>query len=66
MCSNDMYQSLRTECRARQCADKWKKILVEKIAQLKTTTEEQLENLKEVKKSTAVTESEIKQVERAN
>ena len=63
---NTTYQSLRTERRARQRGDKRKQILAETISQLKGTTEIQLQKQKELEKSVAATENEVKQIELAN
>ena len=60
------YQSLRTERCARQRGDKRKQVLAETIAQLKGTTEIQLQKQRELEKSAAVTQSEVEQVESAN
>ena len=60
------YQSLRTEHHAQQHSDKQKQVLAETISQLKETTEIQLQKQRELEKSAAMTESEMKQVEFAN
>lgn len=61
--SKDTYQSLRTERRARQRSDKRKQVLAGTIAELKETTDIQLQKQKRLEKSTAMTESEIKRIE---
>jgi len=65
-CSERLYKSLRVERRARQRADKRKQVLSENIAELRETTEIQLQKQKELEKSAAKTESEIKQIEFSN
>ena len=62
----DVYQHLRTEHRAQQCSDKRKEVLAGTIAVLRETTETQLRKQKELEKSVALTESEIKQAELSN
>ena len=64
--SKDVYQHLRTECCAWQHSDKQKEVLARTIAVLRETTETQLQKQKELEKSVASTESEIKQVELSN
>ena len=64
--SESLYKHLRTERRARQRADKRKQVLSETIAELRETTEGQLQKQKELEKSAAVTESEMKQIELSN
>ena len=64
--SESLYKSLRVERRARQRADKRKQVLSETIAELRETTETQLQKQKELEKSAAVTESEKQQIELSN
>ena len=64
--SESLYKSLRVECRARQHADKQKQVLSETIAVLRETTETQLQKQKELEKSAAVTEKEMKKIEISN
>ena len=64
--SKDVYQHLRTEHHAQQHSDKQKEVLARTIAVLRETTETQLQKQKELEKSVASTESEIKQVELSN
>jgi hypothetical protein len=64
--SENLYKSLRVECRARQRADKRKQVLSRTIAELREITETQLQKQKELEKSAVVTESEKKQIELSN
>ena len=64
--SESLYKSLRVEHRARQRADKRKQALSETIAVLRETTETQLQKQKELEKSAAVTEKEMKKIEISN
>ena len=66
VCLESLYKSLRVERRARQRADKRKQVLSETIAELRETTETQLQKQKELEKSAAVTESEKQQIELSN
>jgi len=64
--SKDMYQSLRTERRARQRGDKRKQVLALTVSELRETTDIQLQKQKELEKSAAITDSEKKQIELSN
>ena len=64
--SESLYKSLRVECCACQHADKQKQALSETIAVLRETTETQLQKQKELEKSAAVTEKEMKKIEISN
>jgi chromosome segregation ATPase len=64
--SESRYKKLRVERRARQRADKRKKVLSKTIAGLRETTETQLQNQKKLEKSAVITENEKQQIELSN
>ena len=64
--SESLYKSLRVECHARQRADKRKQVLSKTIDNLRETTETQLQKQKELEKSAAVTERDMKRIELSN
>jgi uncharacterized protein (UPF0333 family) len=64
--SENLYTRLRVERRAQQRSDKRKQVLSGTIAELREATETQLQKQKELEKSAAATESEMKEIELSN